>query len=106
METMTVRALSDRLAAPGPKPVILDVREEWELRLCALPGTLHIPMGQIPSRIGDLDRHDEIVVVCHHGIRSAHMIRFLEGLGFTRLINLHGGLDAWAREIDPIMHKY
>jgi len=106
MVTMTVHTLSERLAAPDPKPVILDVREAWELRLCALPGTQHIPMGQIPARIGELSPQDETVVVCHHGIRSARVIGFLEGQGFTRLINLTGGLDAWAREIDPTMHKY
>jgi len=106
MRTMTVRALSERLAAPGPRPVILDVREEWEIRLCALPGTLHIPMGQIPARIEELGRQDEIVVVCHHGIRSRRVIGFLESQGFTGLHNLHGGLDAWARDVDPAMHKY
>ncbi len=106
MKTMTVRALSDRLAAPDPKPVILDVREEWELKLCALPGTRHIPMGRIPARFEELDPHDEIVVVCHHGIRSQHVIGFLESQGFTRLHNLQGGVDAWAREIDPVMRKY
>lgn len=106
MKVMTVRALSDRLAAPGPKPVILDVREEWELKLCALPGTLHIPMGRIPDRIEELDPHAETVVVCHHGIRSQRVIGFLESQGFTRLSNLQGGVDAWARDIDPTMHKY
>lgn len=106
MHQMTVRDLKARLEQPGEKPVILDVRENWELGVCALPGTTHIPMGQITARIDELDPQRETVVVCHHGVRSMRVAYFLESRGFTQLYNLRGGVDAWARDVDPAMHTY
>jgi len=106
MQQMTVRELKERLAQPGAKPVLLDVREGWELNICALPGALHIPMGQIPTRTEELDPEQEMVVICHHGVRSLRVAHFLESRGFNKLYNLQGGVDAWAREIDPAMHTY
>ena len=103
---MTVLELKERLAQPGAKPVLLDVREGWELNICALPDALHIPMGQIPARAEELDPQKEMVVVCHHGVRSLRVAHFLESHGFSKLYNLQGGVDAWAREIDPAMHTY
>ncbi len=99
MQQMTVRALKERLAQPGEKPVLLDVREGWELNICALTGALHIPMGQIPARVDELDPEQELVVVCHHGVRSLRVSHFLASRGFSKLYNLQGGVDAWAREI-------
>ena len=106
MQQMSVRELKERLAQPGAKPVLLDVREGWELNICSLPGALHIPMGQIPARTGELDPEQELVVVCHHGVRSMRVAQFLASRGFSKLYNLQGGVDAWAREIDPAMHTY
>ena len=106
MQQLTVRDFKQRLAQPGEPPVILDVREGWELKICALPGTTHIPMGQVPARLDELDAAREIVVVCHHGVRSLRVAHFLESRGFSKLYNLQGGVDAWAREIDPAMHTY
>lgn len=106
MQSMTVRELKARLDAPQEKPLILDVRENWETQLCALPGSTFIPMGQIPARVADLDVEHEIVVVCHHGVRSLQVAYYLANQGFKKLYNLQGGVDAWAREIDPAMHKY
>lgn len=106
MQQMTVHQLKERLDRPGPKPVILDVREGWELGICALPGSTHIPMGQIPARLDELDPGRETVVVCHHGVRSLRVAYFLASRGFGALYNLQGGVDAWAREIDPAMRKY
>ena len=106
MQQMTVRELKERLARPGAKPVLLDVREGWEINICALPAAVHIPMGQIPARIGELSHEQEMVVVCHHGVRSLRVAHFLESRGFSKLYNLQGGVDAWAREIDPAMHTY
>lgn len=106
MRQLSVRELSERLAAPGDAPVLLDVREDWELRLCALPGTLHIPMGQVPARLDELDPERETVVVCHHGLRSLRVAYFLQSRGFSNLYNLQGGVDAWAHEIDASMQKY
>src|SRR5688572_2418494 len=87
-------------------PVLLDVREEWELEQARLPGTLHIPMAQIPSRFRELDAAAHIVVVCHHGMRSQQVVQFLKNKGFARVDNLAGGLDAWAEQVDPSMPRY
>jgi rhodanese-related sulfurtransferase len=106
MKQLSVRELNKRLAAGGEAPVILDVREGWELKICSLPNILHIPMGQIPTRLEELDPARETVVVCHHGVRSLRVAHFLESRGFSKLYNLQGGVDAWAREIDPAMHTY
>ena len=106
MQQLTVHDLKARLDQPVEAPVILDVREGWELKICALPHSTHIPMGQVPARLEELDPERETVVVCHHGVRSLRVVHFLEGRGFRNLYNLQGGVDAWAREIDPAMHKY
>lgn len=106
MQQLSVRGLKERLDAPGEPPFILDVREGWELRICTLPGAVHIPMGQIPVRADELDPQRETVVVCHHGVRSLRVAQFLESRGFSNLYNLRGGVDAWAREIDPAMQTY
>jgi rhodanese-related sulfurtransferase len=103
---MTPRQLEERLAAGTDAPLILDVREDWETRICALPNSLHIPMGQVPMRANELSRDAEIVVVCHHGVRSQRVAYFLQSLGFEKLINLAGGIDAWAKDVDPAMAKY
>lgn len=102
---LTPAQLKERLAG-GPAPVILDVREPWEVAVCALPGARHIPMREIPARTDDLPRDADVVVVCHHGVRSQYVASFLEGLGFERLYNLAGGIDAWARDVEPAMAKY
>jgi rhodanese-related sulfurtransferase len=103
---MTPRQLHERLAAGGAAPVILDVREPWETQVCALPGSVHIPMGQIPMRARELPADAEIVVLCHHGVRSQRVAYFLQSLGFDRLFNLAGGIDAWSKDVDPTMAKY
>jgi len=88
------------------QPVLLDVREPWEFNICHIPGSQLIPMGQIPARLDDLDPQQEIVLICHHGIRSRQVGMYLEHQGFNRLINLSGGVDAWAREVDHAMPTY
>lgn len=99
------RELSARLAASA-RPLVLDVREPWELAICSLPGAVNIPMGQIPARLAELPRDAEIVVMCHHGVRSQHVALFLQAQGFDKLCNLKGGIAAWARDVDPQMPTY
>ena len=89
-----------------PAPLLLDVREEDEVRLCALPGSLHIPMNLIPLRHNELPDDVPIIVYCHHGIRSLNVARYLAHVGFENVANLQGGIDAWARQIDPTMARY
>jgi adenylyltransferase/sulfurtransferase len=102
---ITPQELKARLDAGRP-PVLLDVREEWETRLCRLPNAIHIPIEEIEGRVEELDPEDDIVVYCHQGVRSAAVARWLEGLGFRSVRNLAGGLDAWARTVDPTMRRY
>ncbi len=105
MADITPQELKARLDAGRP-PVLLDVREDWETRLCRLPDAVHIPIEELELRIDELDPDDEIVVYCHQGVRSAAVARWLEGRGFRRVRNLAGGLDAWARTVDPTMRRY
>jgi len=88
------------------KPVLLDVREPWEFDVCRLPGSVLLPMRRVEAQLSELDREREIVCICHHGVRSYHVARFLEHNGFGRVINLSGGVDAWAKEADPAMPTY
>jgi rhodanese-related sulfurtransferase len=85
--------------------VLLDVREDWETALCRLENATHIPIEEIEFRTAELDQSDEIVVYCHHGVRSAAVANFLRQQGF-KAVNLQGGLDHWARAIDPRMKRY
>lgn len=85
---------------------LLDVRERWEVELCAIPGSLYIPLGELPTRIGEVPDDRPVVVLCHHGFRSAHAASWLHGQGFDRVINLSGGIDSWARRVDPTMKVY
>ena len=86
--------------------VLLDVRQDWETRLCKLDNSLHIPIEEIELRTDELNRDSEIVVYCHQGVRSAAVADYLRSLGFAKARNLAGGLDAWARTVDPSMRRY
>lgn len=94
------------LAARGQAPVLLDVREDWELAIARLDGVLHIPMGQVPDRLDELDREADIVVMCRSGGRSATVARFLKQQGYTRVRNLAGGILAWGEALDPGLPSY
>ena len=85
---------------------LLDVRELWECAIAQLPGSLNIPMGEIPLRWQELDADSEIIVVCKAGSRSRRVAQFLSAQGFGRVANLTGGIDAWMRDIDPGLAPY
>lgn len=87
-------------------PLLLDVREPWEFERCRIGNAELLPMSTLPARYAELDPQREMVVVCHHGVRSFHVARFLEHNGFDKVINLTGGVDAWAKEVDPAMPTY
>lgn len=108
MRTLSPRQVAELLGAEGGRPLLLDVREPWELAICRIEGSESVPMGQIPGALSALDRSRDrdIVVICHHGIRSFQVARFLERQGFSRVINLEGGVAAWARDLDPAMPTY
>jgi rhodanese-related sulfurtransferase len=88
------------------KPLLLDVREAWEFQTCRIAESRPMPMAEVPARFGELDPEVETVVICHHGGRSMQVAMFLEKQGFKRVHNLAGGVDAWARSVDPAMQKY
>jgi adenylyltransferase/sulfurtransferase len=86
--------------------ILLDVRQDWETKLCRLPNSVHIPIEEIEFRTEELNPADEIIVYCHQGVRSAAVAQYLRDLGFTNVKNLAGGLDAWARTVEPGMRRY
>ena len=90
----------------GYAPTLLDVREPWEWNLCRIPGAILIPMRDLPARMQELNKDAETVVICHHGVRSYQAARYLESIGFGDVINLSGGVAAWADEVDPAMPRY
>jgi adenylyltransferase/sulfurtransferase len=86
---------------------VLDVREDYEWEIAHLKGALHIPMGKIPQHISNLSKSQAIAVMCHHGMRSASVIRYLqEEHRFENLYNVAGGIDAWSREVDDSVGRY
>ncbi len=87
-------------------PLLLDVREPWEFDICCIDGSTNMPMGQIPQRLDELPAGEEIIVICHHGVRSQQVIHYLQQQSLDRLVNLDGGVDAWARSVDPDMPVY
>jgi rhodanese-related sulfurtransferase len=102
---ISVQELAEKLGAGNP-PLVLDVREPEEIQLARFPGAQHIPMNDVPGRVAEVDRSREIVVVCHHGMRSAHVAHYLDEQGFPRVANLSGGIDAWSAVIDPSVPRY
>jgi adenylyltransferase/sulfurtransferase len=99
------RALADRLAR-GAGPLVLDVRNPDEFAICRLDAAVLIPLHELPDRAAGLDAGRETVVLCHTGIRSAHAVNFLRGMGFSRVQNLRGGIDAWSTEVDSSVPRY
>jgi adenylyltransferase/sulfurtransferase len=101
---LTVKELKRRIDA-GENPYILDVREPWEYVIAHIGGRL-IPQNEIPQRLDEIDRNQEIIVHCHHGVRSQRIAEFLKRSGFPTVVNLVGGINAWSEEIDPAVPKY
>ena len=83
---------------------IIDVREDWEREIARIPGDVHIPMREAPQRLGEFT--GEIVVYCHHGVRSMMVAGFLEKNGVPSVASLAGGIDAWSTAIDPTVPRY
>jgi len=86
--------------------LLLDVREPHEIETCAVTGSRHIPMQQIPGQMAYLPKDRLILVLCHHGGRSMRVTQFLRANGFTQISNVTGGIDAWAEQIDPTLARY
>jgi adenylyltransferase/sulfurtransferase len=104
-DEITPAALSARLER-GEAPLLLDVREPHEWAIARLPDARLVPLNTLPSALDTLDRSEEIVVYCHHGLRSAAAVDWLREQGFARARNLVGGIDRWTRDVDPTMRRY
>jgi rhodanese-related sulfurtransferase len=86
---------------------LVDVREDWETQLAPVPAELlHIPMGQVAARLGEIDRGKATVVICRSGGRSLQVATYLEAQGFPSVFNLTGGILAWSRDLDPKIPQY
>ena len=102
IEPVELKARRER----GDAIVVLDVRETEEIAIAPFPAATHIPMGEIPSRLTELDPDAELIVVCHHGIRSAQVAMYLARMGFERVSNLNGGIEAWSLTVDSSTPRY
>ncbi len=112
MKQVDAAALRELVAALGgdPPAMLLDVREPWEVALgqIEVAGAIHlaVPMNSIAQRLGELDRAQPTVCICHHGMRSAQVATFLEHRGFESVYNLTGGTDAWSAQVDARLPRY
>ncbi|MEY2655307.1 MAG: hypothetical protein RLZZ524_2335 [Pseudomonadota bacterium] len=113
MQQLTVAQIGTQLAqwrAEGRQPVLLDVREPWEIATAslALPDLpmLAIPMQETPARLAELPREQPILALCHHGMRSLQVAWFLSQQGYPYTYNIVGGIDAWSAEVDPGVPRY
>lgn len=106
----SVAALVQACLAQGQRPVLLDVREPWEIATARIvldgAASVTIPMQQIPSRLAEIDRNQPILALCHHGMRSQQVALFLDRQGYPMVYNITGGIDAWSRQIDPSVPVY
>jgi len=105
LPTISVHELKQKIDAKTPM-IILDVREPFEYEIARIENSKLIPLDELPDHLDELDPNAEIVALCHGGVRSARAVEFLRASGFARAINLAGGIDAWANEIDPAMPRY
>lgn len=107
MQNLTAPELASWLADTSrEQPILLDVREPWEHETCHIAGTQLMPMQTVPLRLEELDQDAVIVCICHHGGRSMQVAHFLERNGFNQIINLTGGVHAWALQVDTSMPTY
>ena len=102
--------LDDWLQAQAARPLVLDVREPWELQTASIAGGAYdlvaMPMNEIPGRLAELPQDRPIAVLCHHGTRSQMVARFLAHQGYTDVANIAGGIEAWSRERDQGVPRY
>lgn len=105
LEVDVTEAKRLRDAAPD-RTIIIDVREPYELEICAVARAEHIPMRQIPEHVDTLARDKHLLILCHSGGRSLRVTEFLRARGLNAVSNIAGGIDAWAREIEPGLNRY
>ena len=106
MREFNAEQLKSYLDCCDEQPLLLDVRQPWEVEVCKIENSVLVPMSTIPTKIESLDLNRETVVICHHGIRSRSVGRYLEQAGFNNIINLSGGMAQWAKTVDTQMATY
>ncbi len=105
IEDLTPAEVDQRLRS-NPPALLVDVREQWERQVAAIPGSLHIPMGEVPARVTELPTDRDLVLHCHHGARSLQVAHWLSAQGFDHLANMDGGIDEWSTTVDPSVPTY
>jgi len=106
MRELNAQELKAHLETCDEQPLLLDVRQPWEYEVCKIENSVLLPMSQITAEFKSLDFDRETVVICHHGIRSRRVGRYLEEAGFSNIINLSGGVAQWAQTVDKDMPTY
>ena len=96
----------DKIRKSDQEVTVLDVREPWEVAICAIAGSINVPLSSLPQNLSRLPAEGPLVVVCHHGMRSMQAVAWLRQNGFENATNLQGGIDAWARQVDTSMATY
>lgn len=105
MKEITAQQLKTMLEA-REEVALVDLRSSWEQQLCAIEGSINLPMEDLPVHMHDLPTDKPIVMICHHGARSRQAVAFLKGCGFQKVSCLSGGIDSWAKDIDQAMKRY
>ncbi len=105
VKTISARELSIKIANDN-NLLLLDVREPNEFKYASIQGSVLIPLNLIPQRLSELDSQRDIIVICHHGVRSRQAADYLIYSGFTSVYNLQGGIDAWSRDCDQSVPRY
>jgi len=105
MKSITAAELKQRMEE-CELPLLLDIRDPWEFDICSIHGSRNVPIEALQQFLEDLDRQQEIVVICHHGIRSYQVAGYLDSLGFGQVANLEMGVDGWAMSVEPEMTRY
>ena len=105
METISALEAAKLLRDSPGEYVLLDVREDLELKMACVAEAVHIPMGQIPDRLTEIDQSKAIIVMCHSGGRSAQVVSYLDSLDY-RVYNLTGGITAWSDDVDNSVAQY
>jgi len=102
---MTVEELKIRLKQ-NSNIALIDVREEYEVNICKIASSLNLPMSIFTAHFSNLPKDKELIVYCHHGIRSQAAVNFLKQQGYSQVKNLEGGINQWAIKIDQTMRRY
>ncbi len=102
IDTDTLR----ELRGSGDDLQLVDIRDDWEREICSLSGTIDIPMAELPNELDRLSPDTPVVVLCHHGMRTMQVAAWLRQQGFAGAVSVGGGIDAWARQIDPTLALY